>query len=55
MCSGAGTIFGQETESAKVRNAKYRSSLELERFLSRKEAFSKKNKGLRRVRSVFLS
>jgi len=33
-----------KTESAKVGNAKYRSSLELERFLSRKEAFSKKKK-----------
>jgi len=29
-------------ESAKVGNAKLRSSLELERFLSRKEAFSTK-------------
>jgi len=47
VCSGAGTILGQggKTKSAKVGNAKYSSSLVLERFfLSRKEAFSKKYK-----------
>jgi len=33
---------GGKNESVKIGNAKLRSSLELERFLSRKQAFSKK-------------
>jgi len=41
-----GTIFGQggKTESAKVGNAKYRSSLELERFFVPKRSVLQKKR-----------